>query len=273
MSILITNDDGIDAKGINVLARYLSRDFEINVLAPKTNQSGSSNSITLNRRLIVERHSENIWSLDGTPTDCVRLVYSGFFNGIKPTTIVSGINRGENIGDDCIYSGTLAAAQEGRFIGGTNLALSLMGNSPDNYDSVALFTLELLNFMQACESPRGAVLSINFPDVPIDRYRFVGLANPIVRNGVKRIETPVYIEVGETAAVKLPVPEYVNEADEETDLGLIQKNGVSLSFFRTGYTLDNSSLFANNVVDHMNSYLNDISINRSELDDTKIFSR
>ena len=114
MHILITNDDGYAAPGIRALARELARVAQISVVAPDRNKSGASNSLTLTRPLRAERSSEGSYYIDGTPTDCVHLALSGLLDD-SPDMVVSGINAGPNLGDDVLYSGTVAAAMEGRY--------------------------------------------------------------------------------------------------------------------------------------------------------------
>lgn len=130
MRILVSNDDGYLAPGIRALAQALAGIAEITVAAPDRNRSGASNSLTLDRPLSVVRHPDGVWSLDGTPTDCVHVALTGLMEH-EPDMVVSGINAGANLGDDVLYSGTVAAAMEGRFLGRPAMAVSLCAYEPE----------------------------------------------------------------------------------------------------------------------------------------------
>ena len=129
MHILITNDDGYLAPGLRALVGELGEVAEISVVAPDRNKSGASNSLTLTRPLRVEKTSDGIYYVDGTPTDCVHLAINGLLE-TAPDMVVSGINAGPNLGDDVLYSGTVAAAMEGRYLGLPAIAVSLVGRPP-----------------------------------------------------------------------------------------------------------------------------------------------
>ena len=138
MKILISNDDGVFAPGLEALALALSEVAEIQVVAPDRNRSGASNALTLTRPVDAHRHENNGFvSLNGTPTDCVHMGVSGLF-GLEPDMVVSGINAGANLGDDVIYSGTVAAAMEGRALSLPPIAISLTGHNPQHFATAAL---------------------------------------------------------------------------------------------------------------------------------------
>ena len=139
MHILITNDDGYSATGIKVLAQELAQVADISVVAPDRNKSGASNSLTLMRPLRVERSEEGSYYVDGTPTDCVHLALSGLLDA-SPDMVVSGINAGPNLGDDVLYSGTVAAAMEGRYLGLPAIAVSLAGKPATYFETAAVIT-------------------------------------------------------------------------------------------------------------------------------------
>ena len=126
MRILISNDDGYQAQGIRLLADSLKELAEVTVVAPDRNCSGASNSLTLERPLRVEQAEPNVYFVNGTPTDCVHLAITGLL-GDEPDMVISGVNHGANLGDDVLYSGTVAAAMEGRFLGLATMAVSLAG--------------------------------------------------------------------------------------------------------------------------------------------------
>jgi 5'-nucleotidase len=167
MHILITNDDGYLAPGIRILAQELSRVAEVSVVAPDRNKSGASNSLTLLRPLRVERSAEGYYYVDGTPTDCVPLALSGLLDE-SPDIVVSGINSGPNLGDDVLYSGTVAAAMEGRYLGLPAIAVSLVGKPATHYQSAARITRRLIERLEQNPLPDDTLLNVNVPDLPVE---------------------------------------------------------------------------------------------------------
>ncbi|MEO0998729.1 MAG: 5'/3'-nucleotidase SurE [Pseudomonadota bacterium] len=165
MKILISNDDGYLSTGIRTLARALGRVAEVRVVAPDRNRSGASNSLTLERPLRIQRHDDGVYSINGTPSDCVHLALTGMFDD-DPDMVISGINHGANLGDDTIYSGTVAAAMEGRFLGLPAVAVSLDGHHPTHFDTAATVVVELLQRMRRAPLPHDAILNVNVPDRP-----------------------------------------------------------------------------------------------------------
>ena len=167
MHILITNDDGYLAPGIRILAKYLATVAEITVVAPDRNKSGASNSLTLTRPLRTTITDDGFYCVDGTPTDCVHLAISGLLER-SPDMVVSGINEGANLGDDVLYSGTVAAAMEGRFLGLPAIAVSLVGNSYQHYQSAAEITRRIIHNLIKNPLPDDTILNINVPDLELD---------------------------------------------------------------------------------------------------------
>lgn len=167
MHILITNDDGYLAPGIKILAQELSQVAEISMVAPDRNKSGASNSLTLTRPLRVEQSTDGSYYVDGTPTDCVHLALSGLLEQ-APDMVVSGINAGPNLGDDVLYSGTVAAAMEGRYLGLPAIAVSLVGKPARHYQSAAQITRRVVERLTLNPLPDDTLLNINVPDLPID---------------------------------------------------------------------------------------------------------
>ena len=167
MKILISNDDGVTAPGIAALANALQEIAEIRVVAPDRNRSGASNSLSLDRPIRVKKLDNGFYSVEGTPTDCVHLAITGLFDETFDM-VVSGINAGANVGDDIFYSGTVAAAMEGRFLGYPAIAISLAGshNKFTHYDTAAKITRTLVQHIQADPLPGATILSINIPDLP-----------------------------------------------------------------------------------------------------------
>nr|MDQ2993569.1 5'/3'-nucleotidase SurE [Pseudomonadota bacterium] len=133
MKILISNDDGVYAKGLAVLAEHLRELAEICIYAPDRNRSGASNSLTLDAPVRIKTIANGVISVEGTPTDCVHLALTGLLKE-APTIVVSGINEGANLGDDIMYSGTVAAAMEGRLLGLPSIAVSLVGEAYLHYE-------------------------------------------------------------------------------------------------------------------------------------------
>ncbi len=168
MRILIANDDGIDALGIQTLVPHLEQQYEVLPVAPDRNRSGASNSLTLTRPLQPVEVAEHSYRVDGTPTDCVNLALSGMIDG-HVDLVVSGINHGPNLGDDVIYSGTVAAAMEARHLGRPALAVSLVGNQ--HFDTAAKVILQLLEDSHTLVLPAGILLNINVPDLPYDELK------------------------------------------------------------------------------------------------------
>lgn len=170
MRILLSNDDGVYAKGIRVLAATLGEIAAVQIVAPDRNRSGASNSLTLNLPLRVRRIEDHIVSVEGTPTDCVHIAITGLLTD-QPDMVVSGINEGANLGDDTLYSGTVAAAIEGRFLGFPAIAISLVGNSYEHYETAAQVALKLVSRSFNYKLPANTILNVNVPDVPYDKLR------------------------------------------------------------------------------------------------------
>ena len=163
MHILISNDDGVRAPGLAALAQALAPLGDCTVVAPERDRSGASSSLTLDRPLHVRRQDNGFIAVEGTPTDCVHLAINGMLEAV-PDMVVSGINAGANMGDDVLYSGTVAAAIEGRFLGLPALAVSLVG--ADYYDTAARVARELLERLRREPLPRDTILNVNVPDRP-----------------------------------------------------------------------------------------------------------
>jgi 5'-nucleotidase len=164
MYILISNDDGYLAPGLARLAAGLGKEAKISVVAPETNRSGASNSLTLDKPLRARCAENGFTYVDGTPTDCVHLALTGLLDE-EPDLVVSGINAGANLGDDVIYSGTVAAAVEGRFLGLPSIAVSLAGDRLEHYDSAVRAVEVLLAQLAHNAIPADTILNINVPDL------------------------------------------------------------------------------------------------------------
>jgi 5'-nucleotidase len=167
MRVLVSNDDGVDAPGIRVLADALrAAGHAVVVVAPDRNRSGASNSLTLGQPIRAQQRDAQTWSVAGTPTDCVHLALSGLLDG-DPDIVLSGINDCSNLGDDVIYSGTVAAAMEGRCLGLPAIALSLatVDHDAKHYDSAARAAVEILARLQDAPLPADTILNVNVPDL------------------------------------------------------------------------------------------------------------
>ena len=172
MRVLISNDDGYRAEGLRRLADALRPLAEITIVAPDRNRSGASNSLTLDRPLRVWQEAADMYCTDGTPTDCVHLAISGLFD-FEHDMVVSGVNDGANLGDDVLYSGTVAAAVEGRFLGLPTMAISLCTGAGGGGHFETGAQVARLLVAQLLERPLEAslILNVNVPDVPFAELR------------------------------------------------------------------------------------------------------
>jgi 5'-nucleotidase len=170
MHILVSNDDGYLAEGLVALASALSEHATISVVAPDKNRSAASNSLTLDMPLRATLAHNGFMKVDGTPTDCVHLAITGLLEQ-EPNMVFAGINHGANLGDDVLYSGTVAAATEGRFLGLPAVAMSLVGDHPSHFDTAAQVAVILLKEILASPLPDNTILNVNVPDVPFSELK------------------------------------------------------------------------------------------------------
>jgi 5'-nucleotidase len=173
MRVLVSNDDGVDAPGIRALAGGLREaGHEVVVVAPDRDRSGASNSLTLDQPVRVKPVGEGVWSVAGTPTDCVHLALTGLLD-YEPDLVVSGINNFANLGDDVIYSGTVAAAMEGRFLGLPAIAMSLAtgDHKGAHFETAARAAREIMARLLVDPLPADTILNVNVPDLPWDEVR------------------------------------------------------------------------------------------------------
>lgn len=167
MKILVSNDDGYLATGITKLAEALAEIAEVIVIAPDRNYSAASNSLTLLAPLRIHEVEDGRFFVNGTPSDCVHLALSGLLD-FEPDLVVSGVNHGANLGDDIIYSGTVAAAMEGRFLGFPAIAVSLVGHQGGQFACAARVACDLVRRLEKHPLPQDVILNVNVPDRPYE---------------------------------------------------------------------------------------------------------
>ena len=186
MKILVSNDDGYFAPGITLLAEALRQLGGVTVVAPERDRSGASNSLTLDRPLVVRRAPNGFFSVNGTPTDCVHIAVTGLLD-FTPDVIVSGINLGANMGDDTIYSGTVAAAAEGYLLGIPSLAISLTSKAGEHFESAIGIALQLVERFRRQPIGEPMLLNVNVPDVDPGKLRGI----EVTRLGKRHKAEPV----------------------------------------------------------------------------------
>lgn len=186
MRILLSNDDGYQAQGLRALADRLEDFAELTIVAPERNQSGASNSLTLETPLRVEEVRPGVYYVNGTPSDCVHVAVTGLLDR-EADMVVSGINHGANLGDDVLYSGTVAAAMEGRFLGFPAIAVSLVLEDGRHFKTAAEVTRRLLEHMVEHPLPANTIFSVNVPDLPLEEIR----GFEITRLGFRHQSEPV----------------------------------------------------------------------------------
>jgi 5'-nucleotidase len=226
MRILLSNDDGYFAPGLAALAEGLAPLGEITVVAPERDRSGASNSLTLDRPLMLSRAHNGFFYVNGTPTDCVHMAVTGLLD-FEPDIVVSGINSGSNMGDDTLYSGTVAAATEGYLLGIPAIAVSLTGHEFEHYATAARVAHELVS--RIAQAPFGApvLLNVNVPDVPYDSvtgFEVTRLgrrhkAQPVVPGKNPRGETVYWVGAAGGA----------REAGPGTDFNALERYAVSVT--------------------------------------------
>jgi len=228
MKIIVSNDDGVLAPGLTILANTLSQIAEVKVVAPDRNRSGASNSLTLTRPLRIKTLENSYISVEGTPTDCVHLALTGMLDW-QPDIVVSGINDGSNLGDDILYSGTVAAAVEGRYLGLSAIAVSLcvQGTASPHYLTAAVVAKQLVLRLQANPLPMQTILNVNVPNVPIEQIK----GFEVTRLGTRHSAEPTIKEKdprGNTVYWIGP-PGSEEDAGPGTDFYSVKRNYVSVT--------------------------------------------
>jgi 5'-nucleotidase len=226
MRILLSNDDGYFAPGLEHLAHAMGKLGEVTVVAPERDRSGASNSLTLDRPLTVRRAQNGFFHVNGTPTDCVHLAVTGLLDAL-PDVIVSGINHGANMGDDTIYSGTVAAATEGFLLGIPSFAISLTGKPGTHFESASQIAVELIDrYLKQPRSPAW-LLNVNVPDLPRQQLQGTKItrlgrrhkAENVMKMTDPRGETVYWVGAAGPAA----------DAGEGTDFDAVAKGYVSVT--------------------------------------------
>lgn len=173
LKVLLSNDDGVHAQGIHALAESLNDIADVTIVAPDRNRSGASNSLTLEQPLRVNEIADGVFSVQGTPTDCVHFALNELMKDDLPDLVLSGINHGANLGDDVLYSGTVAAAMEGHFLGVQAVAFSLVGKQ--NFASAGKVARHIVEQHLAKPIPTNRLLNINVPDLPFDELKGIAV--------------------------------------------------------------------------------------------------
>lgn len=226
MRILLSNDDGYFAPGIAALALALSKVADVTVVAPERDRSGASNSLTLDRPLTLRRATNGFYYVDGTPSDCVHLAVTGIFDEL-PEMVISGVNHGANMGDDTIYSGTVAAATEGYLLGVPSLAISLVSRDASDFSAAAQVAVDFVHRFLRQPFQEPVLLNVNVPDLPyeqlgspcVTRLGRRHKAEPVVRGTTPRGDTVYWIGAAGRAA----------DAGEGTDFHAVNKGLISVT--------------------------------------------
>jgi 5'-nucleotidase len=231
MNILLSNDDGAQAPGLAALYRALAPHADvITVVAPDRNRSAASNSLTIDSPIRVRQLDNGFYAVNGTPTDSVHLAITGLLD-VEPDMVISGINEGGNLGDDVLYSGTVAAAMEGRFLGLPAIAVSLVGDTFEHYDTAGDIIAELIQNKDLLTDNRDSILNVNVPNLPRNQIKGIKAcrlgsrhkAEPIIRQHDPRGK-PLYW-VGPAGAEQ--------DAGEGTDFHAIRQGYVAVTPLHT----------------------------------------
>ena len=226
MRILLSNDDGYFAPGLEALYLALRELGDVTVVAPERDRSGASNSLTLDRPLTLRKAANGFHFVNGTPTDCVHLAVTGMFDHL-PDMVVSGINHGANMGDDTIYSGTVAAATEGYLLGVPSIAVSLVSKGASDFSVAGKVARDLVDRFIRAPFRHPVLLNVNIPDVPADEVRGVKVtrlgkrhkAEPVIKSTTPRGDPVYWIGPAGKAA----------DSGEGTDFNAVAQGFVSVT--------------------------------------------
>jgi 5'-nucleotidase len=226
INILVSNDDGVNAPGIIALTDALKVFANVLTVAPDRNCSGASNSLTLTNPLRINSLDNGYISVNGTPTDCVHLAIRQLCVA-EPEIVVSGINAGANMGDDTLYSGTIAAAMEGRFLGLPAIAISLAGKKLQHYDSAAEYAVRIVKSLLRHPIESNQILNVNVPDLPLDQIKGIKVTRLGARHkaeGMVKTTDPAGKDIYWLGPVGVE-----QDAGEGTDFGAIAAGFVSIT--------------------------------------------
>ena len=250
MNILLSNDDGVHALGIKVLQQELIKHFDVTVVAPDRNCSGASNSLTLLNPLRAQTLDNGFISVNGTPTDSVHLGVSQLISS-APNLVVAGINNGANLGDDTLYSGTVAAATEGRHMGIAAIAVSLLGKHEQYYQTAAAITAKIIKHIQEHPLASDQILNINVPDVAMNEIKGIKVTRLGHRHKaetMKKMKDPWQRDIYWYGTLGLEL-----DGGEGTDFHAVANNYVSV----TPLTVD---MTAHNSINKMKEWMSEVQL-------------
>jgi 5'-nucleotidase len=224
--ILVTNDDGVFSPGIQILAKRLKSLDDVIIVAPDRERSAAGHSMTLHRPLLIEEVKPGVFSVNGTPTDCVNIAVKGLLKE-TPKLVVSGINKGPNLGDDVTYSGTVAGAIEARILGVPSFAISLVARNDFRFAEAAEVAAQVAKMILEQGEAEGTLLNVNVPNVPLSKIK----GTAITRLG-KRIYHQLTVERVDPRGKKYywiggGEPDW--EREEGTDLDAVDRDLVSIT--------------------------------------------
>ena len=233
MKILVSNDDGWQSPGISALAESMRSIADVRVVAPDRNCSAASNSLTLAQPIRVKEHLPNVHAVQGTPADCVNIALNGLLDWV-PDLVVSGINAGPNLGDDVLYSGTVAAATEGRFLGLPAIAFSLAGDDSGGYEAAGRVAADIVRTLGDLKVPADTILNVNIP--PCEYSQIEGLI--ATRLGSRHQSQQVVTQVDPRGEKIYWIGGVGDSADDGpgTDFHAINNNCVSVSPIKVDMT-------------------------------------
>ena len=231
--ILVTNDDGIESPGLTALAQALETIDEVYIVAPDRERSAIGMAITLYHPLRAKQVGDRSWAVDGTPVDCVDLAVSALLPE-RPKLLVSGVNQGQNLGQDIHFSGTVAAAKKGTFLGIPSMAVSLISGQPYHYETATSVACRLAKLVLASGLTPGILLNINVPNCPLSMItgleagrQDLGTYSATAIKRIDRVGKPYYWIGGERAQV---------DAREDSDLNIVKRRCVSISPVQLDFT-------------------------------------
>jgi 5'-nucleotidase len=250
MKLLLSNDDGVHALGIKVLYQELAKHFNVTVVAPDRNCSGASNSLTLLNPLRAQTLENGFHSVNGTPTDAVHLGVSQLVSS-RPDLVIAGINKGPNLGNDTLYSGTVAAATEGRHMGIPAIAISLLGKHEQHYQTAAVIATKIIKRIQEHPLAVDQILNINVPDVPLPEIKGIKVTRLGHRHQaemMKKMQDPWQRDIDWYGCLGEEL-----DGGEGTDFHAVANNYVSV----TPLTVD---MTAHNSINNMTKWISEVTL-------------